>query len=114
MSDKWWLKISCPICLPEERGEPSYWNHNSCNKTYSEDNDLKIDINGNIICNGCHKEWAFKNFTFSCKNHEAEYPKNLANILEVMQVMISKNNSFSDQHKFVTMISNLCRMFSNN
>ncbi len=52
MSDMWWLKISCLVCLTSQRGDPSYWPHSGCSKIYSDDNDIKIDIDENLFCNG--------------------------------------------------------------
>ena len=110
--DKWWLKISCPVCPPYKRREPVYWHHTDCKKIYNENNDLKLDINGKIFCNGCHKEWDFKDFTFTCENHDgAQNPLNLANVIEVLQVMINMNNNISDQRKFAKMIANISNMY---
>ena len=109
----WWLKISCPICPCDKRGEPKYWNHTNCNKDYSTDNDLKIDINGNIFCNGCHKKYPIIDFGFSCERHNSEKITNFAYLLEVLQVMINMSKNISEQIKFAQLVANISKMFSN-
>ena len=114
MSDKWWLKISCPVCPCSKRSEPCYWPHNGCRKIDSEDNNLKIDIDGNICCNGCPMKIPFKDLKFGCNNHDFQKPENLGNVLEVLQVMINESKSISDQKKFSRMVANLSLMYANN
>jgi len=114
MSDMWWLKISCPVCPASQRGEPTYWPHSGCSKTYSDDNDVKIDIDGNLFCNGCHLKDPLINWRFRCGKHDFEKLSNLANLLEVLQVMINMSKNISDQKKYATMVANISIMFSNN
>ena len=114
MSDMWWLRISCPVCPASQRGDPTYWPHSGCSKSYSDDNDVKIDIDGNLFCNGCHLKDPLINWRFRCGKHDFEKLSNLASLLEVLQVMINMSKNISDQKKYAQMVANISIMFSNN
>ena len=95
----------------DKRSAPTYRNHTNCSKKYSDDSNLKIEIEGNLFCNGCHKKDRLVDWTFSCDNHGPEKVDNLAYLLEVLQVMIIMSKNICDQKKFVEMISNICSAF---
>ena len=113
MSDMWWLKISCPLCPADQRGEPTFWPHTGCSKNHSSDNNLKIDTDGNLFCNGCHLKDPIINWNFGCGKHDCQKLTNLANLMEVLQVMINMSKNISDQKKFATMVANISIMFAN-
>lgn len=113
MTDMWWLKISCPICPANERGEPRYWAHSGCPKNYSSDNDVKIDIDGNIFCNGCHDKDPLIKWRFRCGKHDFERLTNIAQLTEVLQVMINMDKNMNNQAKYAKMIANVMNMFAN-
>ena len=111
MSDIWWLKISCPVCPQNERGEPTYWPHGGCSKCFNEDNDVKIDIDGNLFCNGCHLKEPIINWRFKCGKHYFEKLKNLMSLLEVLQVMINMSKNIEEQKKYARMVRNISDMW---
>ena len=115
MTDMWWLRISCPICPPEKRGDPRYWSHSGCSKNYSSDNDVKIDINGNIYCNGCHMIDPMIKWRFKCENHTftkltVEYSPNLT---EIFMVMSNMSKNIDEQRKYAKMVKNVMQQFEN-
>lgn len=109
MSEQFWLRISCPVC---KSGDPRYWGHYECDKIYDFDNDVKIDINGNLFCNGCHLTDPLINWRFRCENHNFQKLENLATLLEVLQVMINMSKNINDQVKYATMVANISTMWA--
>ena len=108
MTDNWWLKIRCPKC---KSGERRYWPHSGCSKVYSNDSDIKIDIDGYIFCNGCHLREPLTNMNFACNDSGHSYknaPPNLSDWLEVLQDLCSY-----DQKKIAIMMANISKMFLN-
>ncbi len=51
------------------------------------------------------------NWRFRCGKHDFE--KLVANLLEVLHVMINMSKNISDQKKYATMVANISIMFSN-
>lgn len=107
----WWLKISCPICPREKRGDPRYWAHSGCNKNYNSDNDVKIDIDGNIYCNGCHLKDPMIKWRFRCGRHDFEKLENTAYLTEVLQVMINMDKNINNHKKYAKMLKNIMEQF---
>ena len=110
MAEMCWLKVSCPLCSSNQRCEPKYWSHANCSKTYSEDNDLKIDIDGYIFCNGCHLYEPLIQMRFHCGNHDYQSlkkPINLEDLLKILQPLIG----YFGEIKFAQLVKNLARMY---
>ena len=109
MAKRFWLRISCPVC---KFGEPRYWSHFECNKFYDIDSDVKIDVDGNIFCNGCHLIDPLINWRFRCEKHDFQKLENLATLLEVLQVMINMSTNINDQIKYANMVASISSMWA--
>jgi len=67
----------------------------------------------NLFCNGCHLKDPIINWNFGCGKHDCQKLSNLANLLEVLQVMFNMSKNISDQKKFARMVVNISIMFTN-
>ncbi len=100
--------VICPIC---KSGEPRYWFHSKCKKTFDKDNIAKIDINGNLFCNGCHQMSSLINWSFRCQSHNFKKIYDMYTLIEMMQIMIIRSKNIEYQKKFTTIIGKISEMF---
>ena len=103
-----WFYASCLVC---KSGELCYWSHSKCKKTFDSNSNAKIDINGNLFCNGCHQMSSIINWRFRCQKHSFERLNNLTILMEVLQVMINMSKNIEDPKLFATMISNISEIW---